>query len=473
MDFGIYPPEINSGRMYAGAGSGPMVAAAEAWQGLAAELHSAANSYQSVVSGLTAGSWSGPSSASMAAAAASYSGWLTATATQAEETAAQAKAAVAAYQAAFTSTVPPTMVATNRSRLTTLVATNLFGRNTQKIAANEAQYAEMWAQDTAAMYGYAASSASATTLTPFTPPQQNTNPSGSAGQAAAVSEATGTSAGNVQSTVSSIQQAFSAVPNALTSAATSAQSTPLDTLDLLADLISIFFDLPADISTFAFDIPAGVVGIVALPLDVIGAGTGLHTDELVSGWNGEQPWPETGPAPVKAFPATLLNLPPGTVPPSLAAGLGEANTVGALSVPPSWTIATPAVRPISYTLPALPATAVTASAGQAVQADSGSTLSEVALAGMAGRAMAGTVGTGGGRGGGKAPQGTRAAARAGEPATTSGSKTTGNTGEASQDKPRAVVTGVAAELREFAKLRDEGILTDEEYTEQKNRLLGR
>lgn len=36
-----------------------------------------------------------------------------------------------------------------------------------------------------------------------------------------------------------------------------------------------------------------------------------------------------------------------------------------------------------------------------------------------------------------------------------------------------MVTGVAAELREFSKLRDEGILTDEEYTEQKNRLLGR
>ncbi|MFY9767122.1 MAG: SHOCT domain-containing protein, partial [Mycobacterium sp.] len=58
-------------------------------------------------------------------------------------------------------------------------------------------------------------------------------------------------------------------------------------------------------------------------------------------------------------------------------------------------------------------------------------------------------------------------------ATTSGGKTTGDKGEAPQDKPRAVVTGVAAELREFAKLRDEGILTDEEYTEQKNRLLGR
>ena len=155
-----------------------MLAAAEAWQGLAAELHSAANSYQSVISGLTAGPWQGPASASMAAAAATYVAWLNATAAQAEETAAQAKAAAAAYQTAFTSTVPPQTVAANRSQLTTLVATNIFGRNTQAIAANEAQYGEMWAQDTAAMYGYAASSASATSLTPFTPPQQNTNPGG-------------------------------------------------------------------------------------------------------------------------------------------------------------------------------------------------------------------------------------------------------------------------------------------------------
>jgi PPE-repeat protein len=473
MDFGIYPPEINSGRMYAGAGSGPMIAAAEAWEGLAAELHSAANSYQSVVSGLTAGSWSGPSSASMAAAATSYAGWLTATATQAEETAAQAKAAAAAYQAAFTSTVPPAMVAANRSQLTTLVATNLFGRNTQAIAANEAQYAEMWAQDAAAMYTYAGSSASATTLTPFTPPQQNTSPGGSAAQAAAVSQATGTSAGNVQSTVSSIQQAFSAVPNALTSAATSAQTTPLDVLDLISDLISIFFDLPADLAGIFISVPLGTLGIVSLPFDIGGYGTGVHTDDIVSGWNGEQSWPDTGPAPVKPFPAPLLNLRAGTLPPpSLSAGLGEANTVGALSVPPSWTVATPAVRPISYTLPALPATTASATAGGPAEGSSGTTLSEMALAGMAGRAMAGTVGTGVGRGAGKAAKGAPAAARAGATATNADSAV-GNKDKTPKDKPRAVVTGVAAELREFAKLRDEGILTDEEYTEQKNRLLGR
>lgn len=44
MDFGAFPPEINSGRMYAGEGAGSMLAAASAWDGLAAQLHSAATS---------------------------------------------------------------------------------------------------------------------------------------------------------------------------------------------------------------------------------------------------------------------------------------------------------------------------------------------------------------------------------------------------------------------------------------------
>jgi PPE-repeat protein len=471
MDFGAYPPEINSLRMYTGPGAAPMLTAAQAWQGLAAELHSAASSYQSVVSSLTTGPWSGPASTSMAAAAASYVTWLNATAAQAEETAARAKSAAAAYQTAFTSTVPPQMVAVNRSLLTTLVATNLFGRNTQKIAANEAQYAEMWAQDAAAMYGYAASSASATSLTAFTPPQQNTNPAASTGQAAAVSQATGTAAGNAQST---IQQAFSSVPSALQSlatatpaAATSAQAG--DALGTLSDLITIFLDAPASIATFLADIPFGVIGVVALPLDVIGAGTGLHTDKIVSGWDGQEPWPGTGEQPPTAFPARIT----GPIGPSaatgLSAGLGEANTIGALSVPPTWAVSTPAVRPISYTLPALPESGAGAVPAVAAEAGSSSTLSEMALAGMAGRAMAGTVGSRTG----KAPKGARAAVRAPGAATTGGSAATGDKDEAPKDKPRAVVTGVAAELREFAKLRDEGILTDDEYAEQKNRLLGR
>jgi PPE-repeat protein len=473
VDFALLPPEVNSGRMYIGPGSDSMVAAAEAWEGLASELYTTANSYQSVIAGLTAGPWIGPSSASMTAAAASYVSWLNGAATQAEEAATQAKAAAAAYEEAFASTVPPPLVAANRTLLTRLVATNLFGQNTSAIAITEAQYAEMWAQDTAAMYRYAGSSASATALTPFISPRQNTDPSGSANQAAAVGQATGTSAGNVQNAVSSVQRTLSAVPAALQSLAAPAQSSSASsTLDTLSDLVSIFLDLPSDVGELSVDVPLSILGIVSLPLDIGGYGTGIHTDEIVSGWNGVQPWPDTGPVPVKEFPAPLTNLPPGTVPvPTVSAGLGEAKTVGTLSVPGTWTIATPAVRPISYTLPALPAAAAgTVEEGSTL--GSSTTFGQMALAGMAGRAIAGTLGTGAGKDAGKASSGERVQAAAGDANTAEDGAADGEGGEP-ESKPRAVVIGVAAELREFAKLRDEGILTEEEYTEQKNRLLGR
>src|SRR6478672_8649578 len=97
MDFGALPPEINSARMYSGPGSAPMLAAASAWDALAAELQSGALSYGSVISELTS-EWQGPSSALMEDAAAPYVEWLTAAAGQAEQTAAQAKAAASAYQ---------------------------------------------------------------------------------------------------------------------------------------------------------------------------------------------------------------------------------------------------------------------------------------------------------------------------------------------------------------------------------------
>ena len=107
MDFGALPPEINSARMYAGPGSGSMLAAASAWNGLATELHSGASSYGSVISELTGESWLGPSSTAMEAAATPYVAWMNAAAGQAEQTAAQARAAASAYQSAFAMTVPP------------------------------------------------------------------------------------------------------------------------------------------------------------------------------------------------------------------------------------------------------------------------------------------------------------------------------------------------------------------------------
>ena len=227
MDFTMLPPEVNSGRMYAGPGSGPMLAAASAWDGLAAELQSTANSYESAISELTGGPWLGPSSASMAAAAAPYMEWMTTTAAQAEQTATQAKAAAAAYEAAFAMTVPPPLIAANRSLLMTLIATNIFGQNTMAIAATETDYAEMWAQDAAAMYGYAGSSATASTLTSFTSPPPTTNPAGAGSQGAAVA----------QSSTSSGSQLMSAVPQALQGLASSAAADPTPA-QALSDLLS-------------------------------------------------------------------------------------------------------------------------------------------------------------------------------------------------------------------------------------------
>ena len=222
MDFGLLPPEINSGRIYSGPGSAPLLTAAAAWSGLAADLRSTAAEYGSVISGLTTEGWQGPASASMAGAAASYAAWINTTAAQAEKTAAQATAAAGAYQTAFSMTVPPPMIAANRAQLASLVATNVLGQNTPAIMATEAQYMEMWAQDAAAMYGYAGSSAAASKVTPFAAPQQTTNPTALAGQAVAVTQATGTSAGNTQATLS---QLVSTLPTALQGLAAPASTT--------------------------------------------------------------------------------------------------------------------------------------------------------------------------------------------------------------------------------------------------------
>jgi PPE-repeat protein len=57
MNFLMLPPEINSALIFLGAGPGPMLAAAAAWDGLAEEFGSAASSFGSVTSGLVDGAW--------------------------------------------------------------------------------------------------------------------------------------------------------------------------------------------------------------------------------------------------------------------------------------------------------------------------------------------------------------------------------------------------------------------------------
>ncbi|WP_163645834.1 PPE family protein [Mycobacterium conspicuum] len=216
LDFGALPPEVNSGRMYAGPGSGSMMAAASAWDGLATELTSAATGYTSVIDELTSSPWLGPTSRAMVAAVTPYVSWISAAAAQAEEAASQARTAAAAFETAFTLTVPPPVIAANRVLLATLVATNFFGQNTPAIAATEAQYLEMWAQDAAAMYGYAGSSALATELSQFVDPPKTTNAGAVGGQSAAVAQATAQPAGqSAQTVATTASQLIASVPQAL------------------------------------------------------------------------------------------------------------------------------------------------------------------------------------------------------------------------------------------------------------------
>jgi PPE-repeat protein len=166
MSFSLYPPELNSALMYAGVGSGPLLEAASAWDGLAADLEATATQYQTVVTNLTTGPWLGGAAARMAAATQPFVDWLQGTAASAGQTGAQAKLAAAAYHAAYASMVPPEQIAVNRATLAELVSNNFLGQNTGAIATTEAQYLEMWVQDALTMDTYQAHSTAATTTLP-------------------------------------------------------------------------------------------------------------------------------------------------------------------------------------------------------------------------------------------------------------------------------------------------------------------
>jgi len=131
-----------------------MLAAAAAWDAISSELDSTANAFGSVTADLADQAWRGPASASMTSAAAGYADWLEGAATQATQAASQARAAATAFEAALATIVNPAAVTANRDQLVSLVISNLFGQNAPAIAAAEAEYEQMWAQDVATMSGY-------------------------------------------------------------------------------------------------------------------------------------------------------------------------------------------------------------------------------------------------------------------------------------------------------------------------------
>lgn len=339
MDFSALPPEINSARMYSGPGSGPMMTAATAWDGLATELHSTVASYSSVISGLTSQQWLGPSSASMAAAAGRYAAWMSTTAAQVEQVAAQAKAATVVYEAALATTVHPGVIAANRSQLMSLVRTNILGQNTAAIAATEANYGEMWAQDVVAMNGYAALSAAVSALPAFTLPPDFFD---------------------------IVELIFFAI------------------LDGLEALAGVSFVVSAILQALALSL-GGVINYAETPNESAGSpeapGHEVPPEELPS----EEPnmfrvagagvMPESGPS-----GAGL----------AVGGGMGRAISVGGLSAPQTWAVS-PAVRPL---VSVSPNTGVGAAPLVADDSSDDSYIG-VALAGLVGSSMAGLAGRGG------------------------------------------------------------------------------
>jgi PPE-repeat protein len=361
LDFGALPPEINSTRMYAGPGPGSMLTAAAAWQSLADELNSAAASYGSVVSSLTSGPWTGPSAAAMAAAVAPYVTWLGATGEQAEQTAAQATAAAGAYETAFAATVPPPLIVANRSLLATLVATNVLGQNTPAIAATEAHYGEMWAQDAAAMYGYAGASATASQVTPFTTPPQTTNPTGLTGQAGAAAQAAGTSSGtDVETLLSSGPQLISGMPQALQSLASPQSLAALTSSTTDSSSSSSSTSALSMLSTLSTPLRMATMPMSMLS-KLFTAGSTANAARTVSAAANELGAAQS--AGLGSGTSALASTGFGAGAPAVSASIGRATSVGALSVPSAW--AAPSTSATAAAMPFGGATSIPAAQGGA------------------------------------------------------------------------------------------------------------
>jgi PPE-repeat protein len=403
VDFGALPPEVNSGRIYAGPGSAPLLAAASAWDALSSELQTTAASYASTISELTGSSWQGPSSTAAAAAAAPYTAWLSSTAAQAEQTASQAQAAAGAYETAFAASIPPPVIAANRSALALLVATNLLGQNTPAIAANEATYAEFWAQDAVAMYGYAGAATTASQLTSFTTPPATTNDSGQSTQAAAAANSA------ADPTTTAIETFLTNLDTELTSFGTqlTGYSTEFSTLETqLISQLGTAVTLPTyvtnglkDISTLMSSLTT-TISTVAGPYTPIGIAGGffksfyqvaISIPNLGVGIQGIGPI--LNPQPIAGALSPLLHS--GLLSGSYGGGgnlgalatVGRAGTIGSMSVPANWASAVPAVRTVAAEMDA---TAVDAAPEMASIAQNGM-FGETALASLAGRAIGGTA----------------------------------------------------------------------------------
>ena len=359
LDFSWLPPEINSARIFAGAGSGPLFVAASAWDGLATDLAASAASFDSVITGLASGSWTGPTSLAMAAAASPYVQWLTAAAAQAVMAGNQARAAATAFEAALSATVHPAAVTSNRTSLLVLVATNILGQNTPAIFENEFHYMEMWAQDVAAMLGYHTGATSvASTLTPFDAPPTSLAGLGdwasqlgtaiSAAESSLVSGAQSLGTNLLSGATSLGTQIAAVAPGLVTGVQSAVSAVPISSLSQVAQIA--MYPASMAMSPMMSLLQMGMQGAngTAGAAGLVGATAG----EL----GAEGPKMVGDMKPLAGMGGGLGGLGGG-----MSADLGKARLVGAMSVPPTWQGSMPA-RMVSSAMAGMGAAAPNAAA---------------------------------------------------------------------------------------------------------------
>jgi PPE-repeat protein len=239
--------------------------------------------------------------------------------------------------------VPPTEIAANRTQLLSLLQTNLFGQNNASIAALEAEYAQFWAQDVAAVTGYAGSSQAATTgLGSFTEAPQTTNDSGQATQAATAAAAATTPAETVLEQIEADATNFLNQVTTFNADYTKFFTTALGSIPGGSTLATSWTNMYSFISG---------AGSQATWTNVANSTTSLG----LSQWKNffiYQPWSHgIGLGSLNGGLSSPGGHLGGLGARAATAALGSAQTVGKLSVPPSWAGATPAIRLAATSLP--------------------------------------------------------------------------------------------------------------------------
>jgi PPE-repeat protein len=273
--------------------------------------------------------------------------------------------------------------------LAALIATNFFGQNTSAIAATEAIYGEYWAQDAAAMYSYAGSSATASRLTSFTDAPTTTSGTTASQLAADGSGGASSFLTDLQAQLTTLfTQLNSSVGSLSTDLLGSLPTAPTWTWSGFTDITNVAKSLTNIINTVSGPYtPLGIAGLIKNWYQV-----SISIPNLGVGIQGIGPL--THPKALSGVLSPLLRSelltgsaavhPTGA---AVSAAAGRASLIGSLSVPPNWVSSVPAVRMAALSMPEAVAEAAPEIAANGQMGMFG----QSALSSLAGRAFGDTA----------------------------------------------------------------------------------